>query len=86
MTQPDERQWTLHITRLEPAGTPRHWIVGYTLYDQDFPHHIENMLVPANDEMEAFYGVQKVVKSWTTQGPFYGWNIAVKWFEKEEVQ
>ena len=85
MTQPDERQWTLHITRLEPAGTPRHWIVGYTLYDQDFPHHIENMLVPANDEVDAFYALQKVVKSWTTQGPFYGWNIAVKWFEKEEV-
>ena len=82
----NERQWTLHITRLEPAGTPKHWIVGYTLYDQDFPHRIEHMLVPANDEMDAFYALQEVVKSWTTQGPFYGWNIAVKWFEKEEVQ
>ena len=82
----NERQWTLHITRLEPAEIPRHWSVCYALNDQDFPHRIDYMLVPANDEMEAFYGVQKVVKSWTTQGPFYGWNIAVKWFEKEEVQ
>lgn len=76
----NERQWTLHITRLEPAGTPKKWIVGYTLYDQDFPHRIDNMLVPANDEMEAFYGVQEAVKK------CYGRNIAVKWFQQEEVQ
>jgi hypothetical protein len=80
----NERQWTLHITRLEPAGTPRHWIVGYTLHDQDFPHRIDHMLVPANDEMEAFYALQEAVKSWIDQGPFYERNIKIVWF-KEEV-
>lgn len=94
----DERLWTVHVTGMEEVidkvwmtlKGKRYgqnvWEVTYTLYDQTYPHRIDKLRIQADHEIDVFYKFQARVKSWTPQVPFYGRNIAVKWFEKEEVQ
>lgn len=80
----DERHWTVHVTDMEQKSK-NIWEVGYTLYDQTYPHRIDRLRIQADHEIDVFYKFQARVKSWIDQGPFYGRNIKIVWFEKEEV-
>jgi hypothetical protein len=83
--------WTVQVTDIEKAHSKTAfgdgWMVRYNMLDGLYPHLLgATFMVFAKDEIGVFYEFNKTIENWTKQGPLYGSEVNVTWFEKEEVQ